>query len=112
MGHDDIEYYDAAPTDWIEPGETARLDVDGWPVAIANVDGTFYAFQTLCPHQGTNLGGLRLEESCIITCPQHGSRYDVTTGTCVKPANEDDFDQDLVTYPLRVVDDVIQVAVD
>mgnify|MGYP001054784183 FL=1 len=109
---DDLEYYDAAPTDWIEPGETARLDVDGWPVAIANVDGQFYAFQTLCPHQGTNLGGLPLEEGCYITCPQHGSRYDVTTGKCVKPSNEDGFDQDMTTYPLRVIDDVIQVAVD
>ena len=107
-----MDYYDAAPTDWIGPGETARLDVDGWPVAIANVDGSFYAFQTLCPHQGTNLGGLRLEDGCLITCPQHGSRYNVTTGECVKPSNEDGFNQDMVTYPLRVVDDVIQVCVD
>jgi 3-phenylpropionate/trans-cinnamate dioxygenase ferredoxin subunit len=107
-----MPFYDAAPVDWIKPGETDIVDVDGWPVGIANVDGSFYAFQALCPHQGTRLGGRPIEEGCIITCPQHGSRYEVTTGTCVKPSNEDGFNQDLITYPLRVVDDVIQVELD
>jgi 3-phenylpropionate/trans-cinnamate dioxygenase ferredoxin subunit len=86
--------------------------VDGWPVAIANVDGQFHAFQALCPHQGTKLGGRPLEEGCIVTCPMHGSRYEVTTGTCVKPSNEDNFNQDLIIYELQVVDDVIQVMLD
>ena len=106
------EYFDAAPTDWVDPGETARIDVDGWPVGLANVDGTFYAFSALCPHQGTQLAGAKLEDGCIISCTGHGSRYDVRDGKCVKPANEDNFDQDMLTYPLRVVDDVIQIAVD
>jgi 3-phenylpropionate/trans-cinnamate dioxygenase ferredoxin subunit len=107
-----MTFYDAAPVDWIEPGETATVEVDGWPVGIANVDGTFHAFQALCPHQGTRLGGLPLDETCYITCPQHGSRYDVTTGTCVRPSREDGFNQDLMTYELRIVDDVIQVLLD
>jgi 3-phenylpropionate/trans-cinnamate dioxygenase ferredoxin subunit len=107
-----MTFYDAAPTDWIGPGETATVEADGWPVAIANVDGSFHAFQALCPHQGTKLGGRPLEEGCLITCPQHGSRYNVVTGACVKPSNEDNFNQDLIVYELRVVDDVIQVMLD
>src|SRR5689334_10334779 len=27
-----VEFYDAAPTDWVGPGETATVEVDGWPV--------------------------------------------------------------------------------
>ncbi len=107
-----MTFYDAAPTDWIAPGDTDTVEVDGWPVGIANVDGTFYAFQTLCPHQGTRLGGLPLEEGRYITCPQHGSRYDITTGQCIRPSREDGFSQDLVMYDLEVVDDVIRVKVD
>jgi 3-phenylpropionate/trans-cinnamate dioxygenase ferredoxin subunit len=107
-----VDFYDAAPTDWIAPGETAVVEADGWPVSIANIDGQFYAFQALCPHQGYRLGGRPLEEGCFITCPQHSSRYNVITGECVRPSSEDNFDQDLVLYPLRIVDDVIQVAVD
>lgn len=107
-----MTFYDAAPTDWVAPGQTDTVEVDGWPVGLANVDGCFYAFQTLCPHQGTKLGGLPLEEGRYITCPQHGSRYDITTGRCVRPSREDGFNQDLVMYDLQVVDEVIQVKVD
>lgn len=107
-----MPFYEAAPVDWVRPGETATVEVDGWPVAIANVDGTFYAFQALCPHQGTRLGGRPLDETCFITCPQHSSRYDVRTGVCVRPSSEDGFNQDLITYEIRVVDDVIEVMLD
>src|SRR4029078_4809722 len=43
------DYFDAAPTDWVDPGDTAMIEVDGWPVGLANVDGEFYAFSALCP---------------------------------------------------------------
>src|SRR4051794_40617736 len=104
-------YHDALPTDWIQPGETTIVQVDGFPVAVANVDGTYFAFQNLCPHQGTTLGGRPLQERCIIECPQHSSRYDVTTGSCVAPSSPDGFDQDLITFPTRIVDDVVQIDV-
>ena len=101
-------FYDALPTDYIAPGETTAVSVDGFPIAVANVDGEYFAFQNLCPHQGTSLGGRPLDEGCFITCSQHSSRYDVRTGTCVRPAT-DGFNQDLMTFSTRVVDDVVQV---
>jgi len=106
-----MPFHDAMPADWIAPGESATVQVDGFPVAVANVDGRFYAFQNLCPHQGTTLGGRPIRDGCIIECPQHSSAYDVTTGKCVQPATTDGFDQDLMTFPTRVVDDVVQVDV-
>lgn len=96
------------PTDWIDPGETATVEVDEWPIGIANVASEFFAFQALCPHQGSMLAGRPLEQDCIIVCPHHASRYDVRSGECVKPAS-DGFNQDLMVYATRVIDDVVQV---
>jgi 3-phenylpropionate/trans-cinnamate dioxygenase ferredoxin component len=104
------EFYDAIPDDYIAPGESVTVEVDGFPVAVGNVDGTFYAFQNLCPHQGTTLGGRPIKD-CVITCSQHSSAYDVTTGKCVAPAEGDGFDQDLMVFEIEVVDGVVRVKV-
>ncbi len=106
-----IEFYDAAPADWVAPGETATVDVEGLAVALANVDGTFCAFANECPHQGTPLGGLSLLRGRLIRCPEHGSTFDVTTGECVL-ASQDGWAGPVRTYETRVVDDVVQVSLD
>ena len=102
------EYIDAAPTDWVAPGQTATVDVDGTPVALANVDGEFCAFANECPHQSTVLGGRPLSRGRLIQCPEHGSMFDVTTGQCVLPS-QDGWTGTLTTYETRVIDDVVQV---
>ncbi len=104
------EFIDALPTDWIGPGETATVDVEGRAVAVANVKGEYFAFDNQCPHQATPLGGLPLLRDCLIRCPQHGSVYDVRNGQCVL-ASDDGFTGELRTFPTRVVDDVVQVEV-
>jgi 3-phenylpropionate/trans-cinnamate dioxygenase ferredoxin subunit len=106
-----VPFYDAIPDDWLEPGRTATVSVDGMPVAIANVDGAYFAFQSLCPHQGTTLGGRPIVDGCHIECSQHSSMYDVTTGRCVRPSVPDGFNQDLMTFEARVVDGVVQVCI-
>jgi len=52
-------------------------------VLIANVNGNFHAVDAVCPHMGGFLPIGKLENS-IITCPVHGSQYDVKTGKLVK----------------------------
>jgi 3-phenylpropionate/trans-cinnamate dioxygenase ferredoxin component len=104
------EFVDALPTDWIEPGETATVDVEGRAVGVANVKGEYFAFDNQCPHQATPLGGQALLRDCLIRCPQHGSVYDVRNGDCVLPS-DDGFTGTLPTFPTRVVGDVVQVAV-
>lgn len=99
------------PADWVTPGSTATVDVDGQPVAIGNVDGIFCAFSHECPHQGTLLGGLDLMRGRLIRCPGHGSIFDVVTGACVLPS-QDGWSGELRIYPTQVVDDVVQVSLD
>jgi 3-phenylpropionate/trans-cinnamate dioxygenase ferredoxin subunit len=105
----DDGFIDAAPDDYLEPGETATVDVDGTPVTLANADGTWCAFASQCPHQATPLGGLTLLRKTLLQCPEHGSVFDVTTGQCVVPS-QDGWTGTLPTYATRVVEGVVQVS--
>jgi nitrite reductase/ring-hydroxylating ferredoxin subunit len=105
-----VPFVDALPTDWIGPGETTTVEVEGRAVGIANVGGEYFAFDNQCPHQATPLGGLPLMRGCLIRCPQHGSIYDVRNGQCVLPS-DDGFSAELPTLPTRVIGEVVQVDV-
>jgi 3-phenylpropionate/trans-cinnamate dioxygenase ferredoxin subunit len=103
------EFHDAAPTDWLAPGETATVDVAGVPVALANAEGVWCAYANDCPHQATPLGGLGLVRGRLLRCPEHGSTFDVTTGECVL-ASDDGWSGPLRRFETRVVGDVVQVS--
>ncbi len=48
-------------------------------ILIANVDWKYYAITGLCTHRQSALADGKLEGN-IVTCPKHGSTFDVTTG--------------------------------
>ena len=109
MPSDDGVFIDAVPVDYLGPGETATVDVEGVAVTVANADGTWFAFESFCPHQATPLGGLPLTRRTLLQCPEHGSMFDVSTGKCVLPS-DDGWTGVLRTYRTRVIDDVVQVS--
>ena len=61
------------------PGSVQELVVEDRIVALYNVDGTLFALDGVCPHQGGPLGKGALE-GCLVTCPWHGWQFDVTDG--------------------------------
>ncbi|MGQ0600804.1 MAG: Rieske 2Fe-2S domain-containing protein, partial [Anaerolineales bacterium] len=67
----------------LRPGEVGQVHVSGEPVAVYNVDGTFYATHDRCTHAGGPLSQGKLDGHNII-CPWHDSCFDVTSGavTC------------------------------
>ncbi|MCS6859700.1 MAG: non-heme iron oxygenase ferredoxin subunit [Abditibacteriales bacterium] len=73
------EFVKVATTDQLPPGQGMTVQVKGEYVALFNVDGAFYAIDDTCPHAGGPLGQGTLED-CIVTCPWHGWRFNVTTG--------------------------------
>ena len=76
----------AAKKDEVPPGAICEFQVNGTTVALANVQGTFYAIDNTCLHRGGPLGQGILESN-VVTCPWHGWQYDVTTGkVAVNPA--------------------------
>ena len=63
-------------------------------LAVYHVGSRFLACADRCPHAGATLSEGELEEG-VITCPRHGSQFDVSTGQRLRgPA-----DTDIATYP-------------
>ncbi len=76
-------------------GARRRVDVDGRPIVVFNVDGDFFALLDRCPHQGGPLSRgdqIGLVESAgagdyrycrrgqIIRCPWHHWEFDLASG--------------------------------
>jgi 3-phenylpropionate/trans-cinnamate dioxygenase ferredoxin component len=68
----------------LPPGTGRQVHVGDQVVAVFNVGGTIHAIGGSCTHRGGPLGEGRLDGS-IVTCPWHGSRFDVTTGAVLNP---------------------------
>jgi nitrite reductase/ring-hydroxylating ferredoxin subunit len=58
-------------------------EIDGQKLLLANVEGEFYAMCSVCNHMGGQLDKGKLEGN-IVTCPRHGSKWDVKTGKLVQ----------------------------
>jgi 3-phenylpropionate/trans-cinnamate dioxygenase ferredoxin component len=100
------EFLTVAKAGDIADNECIAVDADGTAVAIANVGGTFYAFDDTCTHRQCSLAEGELDGT-VITCPCHGSQFDVTTGDVVAaPAVEP-----VSTYPLRMEGDTIEIEI-
>lgn len=51
-------------------------------LALFNVGGTFYAIDNRCTHMGGPLGQGKVDGTRV-TCPWHGSVFDITTGQVI-----------------------------
>lgn len=60
-------------------GKAKVLNVDGISIVINHVDDKFYAVENRCAHLGLPLGANKVEGT-VITCPFHGSQFDMCTG--------------------------------
>ena len=90
----------------VTEGELEAFDIGGERVAVANVGGTLHAFGDTCTHLQCSLAEGRLDGT-VVTCPCHGSRFDVTTGEVLRgPAQEP-----VRSYAARVEDDAVQVEI-
>jgi nitrite reductase/ring-hydroxylating ferredoxin subunit len=59
------------------------FDVGGTKVAVAKVDGRLYGFDDTCTHRSCSLAVGTLEGTTV-TCPCHGSQFDVTSGAVLR----------------------------
>jgi nitrite reductase/ring-hydroxylating ferredoxin subunit len=53
-------------------------------LAVCELDGNYYAFDTECPHRGARLTDGELTGGLII-CPLHHFKFNLKTGRCVMP---------------------------
>jgi nitrite reductase/ring-hydroxylating ferredoxin subunit len=63
--------------------EMRVFEVAGTKVNVANALGQLYAFDDTCTHKGCSLAQGKLEGTTV-TCPCHGSQFDVTSGAVLR----------------------------
>ena len=78
------EFVKVAKTAEIAPGRTKMVEVNDKEIALFNVDGSFYAIDNACTHVGGPLSEGELDGPRV-TCPWHGSIFNVTTGEVLGP---------------------------
>lgn len=95
------------PLDDLPPGALAYVEIEGLPIALANVAGQVFAFGDACRHEGGPLSaGVLIDDT--ITCPWHGWTYNVRTGKSIVPP----IGLRIPTYPVRIVDDQIYIDIE
>lgn len=72
----------------IPPGSGKLVEVEGKRIAVFNVGGRYYAIDDTCPHRGGPLSEGVLHGE-VVTCPWHGSTFNVTTGAVLSPPARD-----------------------
>src|SRR5262245_37051318 len=67
----------------IVEGKMHVFDIDGTKVSVATTVGHLHAFDDTCTHRGCSLGAGELDGTTV-TCPCHGSQFDVTSGAVIR----------------------------
>jgi 3-phenylpropionate/trans-cinnamate dioxygenase ferredoxin component len=99
-------WVDTVPTSEIPIDERKIIEIDGTPIVIFNLSGSYYALEDRCTHQHLPLGdGFVMDGD--ITCPYHGAVFSIKTGEVkAPPACES-----LNTYSVRIQNNMIQIKI-
>ena len=65
--------------DEVPPGRSKTFAWQGKKVIVANVNGTLFAFENLCPHMG---GAVRYDGKRLV-CGWHGAMFDPSSGESI-----------------------------
>jgi naphthalene 1,2-dioxygenase ferredoxin component len=107
MSADETGWVRAASRADLLPGEVLGIELAGRPIALYDVDGNVFATDNICTHAYARLSDGWLDGD-LIECPLHAARFEVRTGKVLDPPAT----EDLKTYPVRLVDDEIQIKID
>jgi 3-phenylpropionate/trans-cinnamate dioxygenase ferredoxin subunit len=101
----------AAATSEFANGAMKAVDIGGQELLLAKIDDAYYAVARRCTHMAENLSHGALD-GCIVTCPRHGARFDITNGKAVGKAKllfMATTPKNLATYPVKVVGDEVLI---
>ncbi len=89
-----------------EKGESGRVTLDEFDIALFNIDGEVRAIDNECPHQGASLADGWVEDG-VVSCPWHCWQFDTESGQCISVE-----DNDVRAYPIRIEDGVAYIEVE
>jgi 3-phenylpropionate/trans-cinnamate dioxygenase ferredoxin subunit len=76
-------FVEAAKTSEFAAGTKKKVLIQGQEILLAKVGDSYYAIGNRCSHMGGDLSAGKLDGT-IITCPRHGSQFDVRDGTVIR----------------------------
>ena len=85
------------PAAEIPEGGSKVVKIKERSIALFNHNGTIYALDNTCPHQGGPLGEGYLEANGVVSCPWHGWTFDLRSG--ISPIDKD---VSVGCYPVKV----------
>ena len=102
------KFLKVATTSEFESAAGGKLvHVDEQEIALFKVGGNYYALENACPHAGGPLADGELEGD-VVTCPWHGSQFNVMTGAVVgPPAN-----CGVKSFPVRATGNDVEIGID
>lgn len=76
------EWHDVMATRDLKDGEATRVACDGRGLFVYREGRTYRVYDSLCPHQTTDIPHLALEGTTL-TCPKHQWVFDLRSGACI-----------------------------
>lgn len=78
----------------------------GEQIALFKLGDGYYAIENTCPHAGGPLSEGPLAGD-VVTCPWHGSRFNVMTGALLGPPAT----RGVKSFPVRVTENDVEVQI-
>ena len=101
-------------------GAMKRISIANHEILLARVEDKYYATDSVCAHMGGDLSRGKLEGT-IVTCPRHGSRFDLTDGHNVRWLSGAGFmammgkflkpPRGITAYPITIENGNIQISI-
>jgi ethylbenzene dioxygenase ferredoxin subunit len=64
----------------LQPGQVCKVETGACPLAVYNIDGTFYATSDICTHATASLSDGEIVDGDLIACPLHDGQFHIPTG--------------------------------
>ena len=113
------EFMDAIESADLASGQMRKVEIEGHEFLVAKVGEEYFASDDRCPHLHGDLSKGTLE-GAIVTCPRHGSQFDLTDGSVVRWTDFSDavrsvaslmrHPRPLRTYEVRVADGRVMIG--
>ncbi|MFQ5695629.1 MAG: Rieske (2Fe-2S) protein [Terriglobia bacterium] len=76
------EWVKVAEAGEIPSSGVKRVEINGRPIAVFNLEGEYYALEDTCPRDDGSLSRGDLFGD-LVQCPVEACKYELTTGKCI-----------------------------
>ena len=80
------KFTEVAKIEELKSGTMKMVSAEGREILLARVGDKYHAADNRCPHMKGNLSRGKLEGT-VVTCPLHGSQFDISNGRLVRWLN-------------------------